>query len=110
MKMMIPSEQPVRAIVEALIGLAMLGGIAWPVILATALHDRRVDRPPSCCFGHLQNYLPKQRPEVWWHHLIRLPLYFGCVLFVALVNFLVLPPMLAVELWARLRAKRARRY
>jgi len=106
----IPSEQPVRTIVEILIGLAMLAGIAWPVILVTALRDRRPDRPPSRLIGHWQDYRPKQPPEVWWHHLIRLPFYCGFILFVALINFLFLPPMLVVELWAKLRARRAGRY
>ena len=80
---MIPSEQPARTIAEILVGLAMWAGIAWPVIFVTALRNRRPDRPPSQFFGHLRDYRPKQPPEVWWHHVIRLPLYCGFILFVA---------------------------
>ena len=106
---MIPSEQPLRTIVEVLIGLAMWAGIVWPVIFVAALLNRRPDRPPLRFFGNWHDYLPKQPPEVWWHHLIRLPFYCGFILFVVLVNFLFIPPILFLELSARLRAKIAHR-
>lgn len=102
---MIPSEQPLRTIVEIFIGSAMLAGIAWPTIFAAALLGRR-GHMPSRVFGNWHDYLPKQPPEVWWHHLIWLPFYCAFILFVALLNFLLLPPILSAELWARLRAKK----
>lgn len=107
---MIPSEQPLRTIAEILIGLAIWAAIVWPVAVVAALANRRPDRPSCCRFGHWHDYLPPHSPEVWWHHLIRLPLYCACILFVALVNFLLLPPMLVAELWGKLRARRTIKY
>lgn len=102
---MIPSEQPMRTIVEVLIGSVTLAGIAWPTIFVAALFSRREGHMPSCCFGHWHDYMPKQSPEVWWHHLIRLPFYCAFILFVTLLNLILLPPILVLDLSARLRAK-----
>jgi len=91
---------------EVLIGVGMLAVIAWPAIMLTlefdAIRRYRVSRE---IIGDVRHYLPNQPRLVWWQHLVRLPLYAVFITALALVNFIILPPMLLVELPARMRAK-----
>ena len=99
-----------KTVLEFLVGVAMWAGIVWPAVFLGVYLERHRRRFMPRFLGDVRCYLPKQQRVVWWRGLPRLPLSCVFMFYVALVNFLILPPMFIVELPARLRARAAARH